>query len=90
MAAYKLPNWQGRTEWGALERDRAIAGMRYFDEVLSRHAYIAGDKFSMADITVYAGLYFADIGKIAIPGACESLRAWRGRISERASVKNPA
>jgi glutathione S-transferase len=90
VAAYKLPNWKGRTEWGALERDRAIAGMRYFDDVLSRQAYIAGDTFSMADITVYAGLYFADIGEIAIPDECESLKAWRTRISERPSVNNPA
>jgi glutathione S-transferase len=90
VAAYKLPNWKGRTEWGELERDRAVAGMRYFNEVLSKHAYVAGDKFSMADITVWAGLYFADLGKIEVPDGCDALRAWRAKVSARPSVKNLA
>ena len=44
--------------WGKLQRDRAIDGMRYLDKVLADQPYIAGDDFSVADITAFAGLAF--------------------------------
>lgn len=90
VAAYKLPQWEGRTQWGAFERQRAIAGMHYFDRVLSNQPYVAGDQFSMPDITLFAGLYFAAFAKIDIPDECQSLKAWHAKVSERPSVKNPA
>ena len=39
--------------------------MHYFDKLLRHQAFIAGDKFSMADITVIGGLVFASIVKLA-------------------------
>ena len=73
-------------QWGENQRDRAIEGMHYFNKVLNNTAYVAGDEFSMADITVFAGLAFADFAKIAIPAQCESLLKWRARIAARPSV----
>ncbi|MGF6127823.1 glutathione S-transferase [Pseudomonas frederiksbergensis] len=90
VEAYKLPQWQGRTEWGALERKRAVDGMHYFDNVLSKQPYVAGEQFSMADITLWAGLYFAAFAEIAIPEECTSLKTWHAKVSERPSVKQPA
>ena len=88
LQAYKSPEWAGRKEWGIRERDRAVRGMKYFDYVLKTEPFVAGKQFSMADITVYAGLLFADIAGIAIPEECTVLKAWRARISELPSVKN--
>lgn len=90
LQAYKRPDWEGRAAWGERERERALAGMRYFDSVLSQQPYVAGDTFSMPDITVWAGLLFAGFANIAIPEECNALTAWRSRIDERPSVKNPA
>jgi len=90
VEAYKLPEWEGRTEWGALERKRAIEGMRYFDSVLSKKPYVAGEQFSMADITLWAGMYFAAFAEIAIPEECAFLKTWHAKVSERPSVKQPA
>ena len=72
--------------WGERSRERAIAGMHYFDSVLSQQAYLAGEKFSMADITAFAGLGFADFARIAIPDSCTHLKDWRARVAERPSV----
>jgi glutathione S-transferase len=72
--------------WGERSRERAIAGMHYFDSVLSQQAYLAGEKFSMADITAFAGLGFADFAQIAIPDSCTHLKDWRARVAERPSV----
>jgi glutathione S-transferase len=40
----------------------------------------------MADITVFAGLAFADIAKIKVPTDLVRLTAWRDRVAERPSV----
>lgn len=73
-------------EWGMHQREKAIKGMHYFDDVLAAQPYISGDEFSMADITAIAGLNFADAVKIDIPVQCTYLRGWRQKVSERPSV----
>ncbi|MGB0411039.1 MAG: glutathione S-transferase family protein [Pikeienuella sp.] len=70
-------------EWGERQKTRAIAGMRYLDSVLATQPWLAGDNFSMADITAYAGLAFADFAQIDIPADCANLSAWRARTAAR-------
>ena len=73
-------------EWGEKNRERALVTMRYLDGVLSRQPYLAGDKFSIADITAFAGFAYADIAKIEMPAVLRNLKAWRSRIAGRPSV----
>ncbi|WP_345945771.1 glutathione S-transferase C-terminal domain-containing protein [Pseudomonas sp. dw_358] len=77
-------------EWGNRQRAKAVAGMKYFDQVLQKQPYVAGEQFSMADITVFAGLVFAGLASIDVPEECVALAAKQGRIAERLSVKTPA
>jgi glutathione S-transferase len=88
LLAYKSPEWAHRKEWGERHLDKFVRGMRYFDSVLKTQAYIAGDEFSMADITAYAALLHAGFASIAIPDDCVALSAWQAKISARPSVKN--
>jgi glutathione S-transferase len=90
LKAYKSPEWSDRVVWGEMHREKAINGMKYFDQVLRSQPYVAGDQFSMADITVWAGLIFAGFAQIAIPDECTALLAWNAKTGERPSVKNPA
>ncbi len=73
-------------EWGFRQRDKAIRGMHYFDQVLQKQTYVAGEKFSMADITVIGGLVFAAIVKLEIPAECKALLSWFERMKQRESV----
>lgn len=75
-------------EWGFRQRDKAIRGMRYFDSVLKQQLFVAGEAFSMADITVIGGLVFAKLVDMPVPAECEALRAWHARMQERSSVQN--
>jgi len=75
-------------EWGLHQRDKALRGMHYFDTVLRTQPFVAGDAFSMADITVIGGLIFADLVKLPVPAECEALRAWYAGIGDRPSVQN--
>jgi glutathione S-transferase len=76
------------SEWGLRQRDKAARGIHYFDGVLRTQPFVAGEGFSMADITVIAGMIFAGVVKLAVPEECEALRTWYARMQERPSVKN--
>jgi glutathione S-transferase len=80
-----VETYQNR-EWGQRQRERALDGMRYLDGVLAERPYLAGERFSMADITAFAGLAFADFAQIEIPDDCANLTAWRARVAARPSV----
>jgi glutathione S-transferase len=88
LQAYKSPEWSGRKEWGERHRDKALAGMRYFDGILKTQPFVAGEQFSMADITVFTGLMFADAAGIVIPADLASLLSWRAVVAELPSVKH--
>lgn len=90
LRAHKRPEWADREEYGRRERTRAEAGMRYFDDLLSRQPFVAGDAFSMADITVWAGLLFAGFAQIPVPDDYTHLIAWKARVDARPSVREPA
>ncbi|MET0970027.1 MAG: glutathione S-transferase [Tardiphaga sp.] len=75
-------------EWGLRQRDKALKGMHYFDGIVRKQPFVAGEFFSMADITVIAGLIFAGLVELPIPAACDALQAWYAQMQERPSVKN--
>jgi glutathione S-transferase len=82
----KIETYQNK-EWGEHQRKRAIEGARYLDGVLAKQPYLAGDFFSMADITAFAGLSVFDFIGVEVPADLVHLKAWRARIAERPSIK---
>ncbi|WP_412556699.1 glutathione S-transferase [Xylophilus sp. GOD-11R] len=74
-------------EWGLRQRDKALRGMRYFDSVLKTQSFVAGEVFSMADITLFGGLVFAEIVRVAVPPELSALHAWHARMLARPSVE---
>ena len=73
-------------EWGAHQKDTALKGMRYLDGVLADQPFVAGNDFTMADITAFAGLAFAGFAQIDIPEECHNLKDWHTRVSSRPSI----
>lgn len=73
-------------DWGRRSGDRAVEGMRYLDGVLRERPFLAGERFSMADITAFAGLAYADFAQIAIPEELTALTDWRRRVAARPAV----
>jgi len=71
--------------WGESQKVKAQTTMGYLNDVLGSQDYLAGSEFSMADITAFAGLAFADFAKVDIPPEYENLNAWRERIAARPS-----
>ena len=74
------------SDWGLRQREAATQTMAYLDRVLSTSDFLAGDQFSMADITAFAGLAFADFAKVDIPENLHNLIKWRAQMAQRPSI----
>ena len=61
---------------------------QWFDQLLERQLWMAGPRFTIADITAFCAIEFARLMKFN-PGAegMPALQAWRDRVAERASAK---
>ena len=73
-------------EWGNKQKQVAEKTMVYLDDVLATNEFLAGDSFSMADITAFAGLSFADFAKVEVPENLTNLIAWRAKVAARPSI----
>jgi len=62
---------------------------QWFDQVLERQPWMAGPRFTIADITAFCAIEFARLMKFN-PGAegMTALQAWRDRVAERPSAKS--
>ncbi|HET8939295.1 MAG TPA: glutathione binding-like protein, partial [Polyangiales bacterium] len=50
------------------------------------HDYVAGSRFSMADIAALTSIDFASFIGLAIPEEGERLRHWHARVAQRPSA----
>lgn len=67
-------------------RQRVERFMRRLDERLAESTFVAGDFFSMADITALVFLDFAAWLKISLPPDAANLTRWYGAVSKRPSA----
>jgi len=73
-------------QWAEVNRGRALTAFARFDAALASRRYLAGDSFSVADITGLIALDFAKPARIAIPDDLVHLRRWREEIASRPSA----
>ncbi len=76
-------------EFAASQAQKVRLVARWFDEQLAQHPFIAGERFTIADITAFCTLEFAR-GLLKFRPADEqmpALQAWRDRIADRPGVQ---
>ncbi len=73
-------------DWAAANRPRALRNMLIFDGVLSDRLFIAGDRFTVADITGLVALDFTRPARIAIPAELGNLNRWFAELKARPSA----
>jgi glutathione S-transferase len=73
--------------WGEANRPRVVNFLRFLDGELESRDFIAGDRFTVADITGLVGLDFMKPAKIAVPEELANVRRWHERLSVRPSAK---
>jgi glutathione S-transferase len=72
-------------EWGDKQKEQAIATLHRLDQVLATQPYLAGDRFTVADITALAGLAFGGFCQITIPETATHLQNWHAQMQQRPS-----
>lgn len=70
-------------DFAQAQRPRAVRMMGFLDEELSRRRFIAGEAFTIADITAYVALELTKLARIEIPAGLTHLARWRGEIAAR-------
>jgi glutathione S-transferase len=73
-------------DWAAANRPRALRNMMIFDDVLRDRPFLAGERFSVADITGLVALDFAKPARIAIPPELTNLTRWHQSLRARPSA----
>jgi glutathione S-transferase len=86
------PFWKDRTkqapEFGEIMREHVAARFDWLEQELGGRPYLAGPRFTVADITAMCAIDFGKISNIRInPATHPNLAAWHKRVSERPSAK---
>jgi glutathione S-transferase len=74
-------------EWGSVCRDAALQKLAWLDKVLAEQEYVAGDRFTIADITALIGIDFGRVTGIRIGDDQLNLARWHQQVSARPSAK---
>ena len=73
--------------WGEESRSRLISFLPTLERQLSANKYIAGENFSIADITLFVLINFAKNIDVEIPAELSHLAQWFKTIASRPSVQ---
>lgn len=74
-------------EWGEVCREAATKRLAWLDQVLADRPFIAGERFTIADITALCGIDFGRVTGIRIGPDQKNLARWHEAVSGRPSAK---
>ena len=73
-------------EWGQVCAEKAPKALAMFDDQLSNSEYLAGDRFTVADITLAITLDFSEMVKVAPLPSLDNISRWREQVTARPSL----
>jgi glutathione S-transferase len=84
--------WVGRirqsAEFGEIMREWVGARLEFFERELSTRPYMAGERFTVADITALCAIDFGRVSNVRLdPAIHPKLTAWHDRVKDRPSAK---
>src|SRR6185295_1689571 len=84
--------WHGRIkqspEFGEIMREVLCTRFDWIDGELAQRPYVAGQRFTVADITALCGIDFGKTSNIRVSAETHpNLAAWHARVSGRPSAK---
>ncbi len=72
-------------EYGIAQRENAINRLDLLDEELGEQKFIAGDDYSVADITALCAIDFGGLAQIEVPSSLVNLSRWLENMRSRPS-----
>ena len=84
--------WSGRIkqapEFGEIMRELVGTRFDWMEQELSQREYLAGPRFTVADITALCAIDFGKVSNLRIKADTHpNLAAWHARVSARPSAK---
>jgi glutathione S-transferase len=73
-------------EWGEANKPKAIEFLNILDEELANKEFIAGETYSIADITGLVAIDFMKPARIKVPEDCANVLRWHRAVSSRPSA----
>ncbi len=83
MATVEVPQVP---DWAAANRPKVEAFLKHFNEILADRAFVAGPRFSVADITGVVAIEFMRPARITLDPALTHVHRWFGEMGQRPSV----
>ena len=73
--------------WGEANKPRAQEILQFMDEELGQRRFVAGDDYSVVDITALAAVDFTKPARVQRPEGLRNLTRWHEEVSARPSAK---
>lgn len=74
-------------EWGAVCRDQAVEFLGLLENELGKREFVAGSRFTVADINALCTVDFMRVIKLSITPEMKNLARWHAAVSARPSAK---
>ncbi|HUY20117.1 MAG TPA: glutathione S-transferase family protein [Candidatus Binataceae bacterium] len=75
-------------EFGAAEREQVLKRLEWLDSLLAQREFVAGDRYTIADITAQVAVDFGqEMGGVSIPAHARHLKRWHDSVAARPSAK---
>jgi glutathione S-transferase len=72
--------------WGEANKPRVFDFLKILNDQLAKHRFVAGDRFSVADITALVAVDFLKPAKLAMPDDLANVKRWHAEVSARPSA----
>lgn len=83
MATTEVPQVR---EWGEANKPKAMAFLHFLEDQFGERPFVAGDHFSIADITLLVAYDFMRVARLTCPEECVRVRRWYAAVSARPSA----
>ena len=84
MAKYEVPQVP---QWAEVNKPRVEEFLQIMDAELAKHEFIAGNRYTVADITGLVAMDFMRAGKLSLGEQYRNVRRWYAALAARPSAK---
>ena len=85
------PYWAGRIrqlpQWAELQREAVLAEFDALDARLATQPFVAGERFTMADIVAFTTVDFGKPSQLRVDASRPDLQRWYAAVGARASAR---
>jgi glutathione S-transferase len=74
-------------DWAEVNRPRVVDFLRILDRELAARPFVAGERYTVADITALCAVDFMKPARIAVPEELTNVKRWHAEVSGRPSAK---